>query len=229
MQRILPSQAESLRAGVANFFSLCRYLKEVYSVLFSVSSFERHYIVWRILSLNLHNIFLLLCGVMLLLYQTFFWYCKLRNSCTRNFVWSRTICAEWTSFSASIPTETPWICSVCDGVSSWEAAYRIELWKVFQILWAGLSSPRFFQKLSEVLFGALKKKKVLQIRNSFPQYRVAKVNPLHIICHSDVFNINDMKLNLLPSLGLDTNCPSCAHSVVSLGSGCASGVSAPSG
>lgn len=65
------------------FFSLCGYLKRMYSVLcyYSVSSFQRHYIMWRILSLNLHKIFVLLCGVILLLYQTFFWYNKLRNQC----------------------------------------------------------------------------------------------------------------------------------------------------
>lgn len=46
--------------------------------------------------------------------------------------------------SVYILTEAPWMSAVHDGVSSWEAAYSIELWEVFQILWAGLFFPRSF-------------------------------------------------------------------------------------
>lgn len=112
-----------------------------------------------------------------------------------NLMWFRTICTECKtvqsfifllkqslySYRSPLNFCSRWWCSSC------EAAYRIELWEVFQILWAGLFSPRSFQKLSDMLFGALKKK-----TSSFPQYRVTKVNPLHIICHGGVFKINKM-------------------------------------
>lgn len=88
-------------------------------------------------------------------------------------------------FSVSILTETPWICAVCDGVSSWEAAYRIELWKVFQILWAGLS--QIFSKAFRNAICSTEKENF-----EFPTVESNKVNSLHIICHSDVFNINGM-------------------------------------
>lgn len=76
-----------------------------------------------------------------------------------------------------------------------------------------------------MLFGALKRKTSIVS----PQYRVTKVRPLHIICHSDVFKINKMNYPIYALRERQTlSLMRPPLHVVALGPGCMS-VSSPSG
>lgn len=88
--------------------------------------------------------------------------------------------------SVYILTEAPWMSAVHDGVSSWEAAYRIELWEVFQMSWSFLSQV-LLKAFRNAIWSTEKENE-----HSFPQYKVTKVNPWRIICHGDLFKINKL-------------------------------------